>query len=340
MTIYQAQPNRTFPSLIPFLKNGNNPIGYELDTQFVYNSIEDYNFMYSNKYSYWHYQPTLIRSSKDEGFEPISIRLKEKHILNNNITNIDYMFGVFESKYLADKKSSDFSFTVIDHPINQILNFFFYIKYNKRWDSQIEKYGYILNKSEEQLDLILKSYKEREYETSGILEDQDGFDYRYTKDFYIDFLQSNRNKTYEDAAELFREVNVKEYVYALIALTSFKKINHEYEWIDYFISNPTLKDLISYRGKKLSYPQEYLRAKFLYKNHDFYGIMNSKKNLLKSLYIISKKSKNIFFTLSHKFTEVNPMKNFSYRLKELNSILEEDIDLFNKHKEILEKTNE
>jgi hypothetical protein len=34
------------------------------------------------------------------------------------------------------------------------------------------------------------------------------------------------------------------------------------------------------------------------------------------------------------------MENFSYRLKELNSILEEDIEIFIKNKEILEKINE
>jgi len=341
MTIYQAQPNRTFPSLIPFHKKEKDLIGYEFNTHFIFNSIEDYNYMYSKRYSYWHHEPLLIRSSEDKYFEPIAIRFKEDYILTeNSIIDIDYTHGVFETKYLKDKKESDFSFTFIDHPINQVINFFYYIKYNTRWDDEINKYGFILNKSQKQLDLILKSYEERRYEVSGIPENYGDFNYKYTKNFYIKFYQLKENKSYEEACELYRDIHVREYVYALIALTCFKTIQNEYDWIDYFISNPTLKDLISFQDMKFSYPLEYLYAKHLSRNHNFYGIMDSKKNLLKSLYIISKKSKNTFFTLNDKFREVNPMENFSYRLKELEQIFEEDIEIFTKNKEILKKIDE
>jgi hypothetical protein len=252
---------------------------------------------------------------------------------------IDYFHGLFESKYLDDKKESDFSFTIIDHPINQILNLFEYIKYMISYEDEIREYGYLLNKDEEELTTILKEHKVDvdTFEVENL--DQDSFNYKYTKDFYIDFLQFKNKKTKEQAVESFQDIYARYYIYTLICSTSLKHINSQHEWIDYFISNPLLKDLISFQNKKFTYPSHYLYNKSLYKNHDFYGVMDSRRSLLKSLYIISKKSQNLFFGLNPKFTDMSPMDNFTYRLKDLNSIFEEDIEIFTKSKEALEKAD-
>jgi len=48
MIIYQAQPNRAYPSILTYLKKDGEPLSYEFSTQFYFNNIEDHNYMYSN----------------------------------------------------------------------------------------------------------------------------------------------------------------------------------------------------------------------------------------------------------------------------------------------------
>jgi hypothetical protein len=337
MNIYQAQPNRAFPCILPFISLANKePIGYEFSTQFSFNTKEAHESLSSKNYIQYDYEKTPPRYLNEESFNPILIRLKNKNQIENIKFNeeIDYLHGLYETKYFK-KKEDDFSFTIIDHPVNQIINIFYYIKYQITSKEEMDFYGYLLNLTEKEVIEEIKKFEIdlNDFEFPDL--DPDAFNFKYTKDFFFKY-KGLKNKEQKAIIADFQEYYGKYYIYMLIASSPCKDINTEEEWVDYFLSNPTLKDFISYKNLKFTYPSSYIHAKNLCKNHNFYGIMDTRKNLLKSLHCISKMSKNMFFSLSPQYSIKSPMDNFNYRKKEINDLLAEDIEFFIKKKEILE----
>ena len=134
------------------------------------------------------------------------------------------------------------------------------------------------------------------------------------------------------------KIKVPKHTYLSIPFLSEKlKIKLEWkdeDWVDYYLSNPSLQDLITYQNIKFTYPKSFIHASELSENHDFYGIMDSRKSLSKSLHIISQKT-NMLFCLNNNFNYYSPMDNFTYKRKEIESVLEKDIYFFNQKKEAL-----
>jgi hypothetical protein len=335
MNIYQAQPNRAFPSVLAFVNSNRETIGYEFSTQFVFNNEEDHNYLFSNNYIQYKPSESPPRKLNEDSVNPILVRLKNENQLNNLTLNedIDYLHGLYETKYFK-KDDKDFSFTIIDHPVNQIINIFTYIKYQINSQEELDAYAYLLNKSDNELIEEMKKYNLdlNTFEFPGL--DPDAFNFKYTKNFFLKY-HSLKNKNEEETVQAFKDFYGKYYIYMLINSSCMKNINSKEEWVDYFLSNPTLKDLISYKNMKFTYPSTFIHAKDLDKNHNFYGIMDTRKNLIKSLHCISNLSNNMFFALNPQFPIKSPMDDFDYRKKEITDILAEDIEFFEEKKKIL-----
>jgi len=335
MNIYQAQPNRAFPSVLGFVNSNRETIGYEFSTQFAFNNEEDHNYLSSNNYIQYKPLESPPRKLNEDSVNPILVRLKNENQLNNLTLNedIDYLHGLYETKYFK-KDDKDFSFTIIDHPVNQIINIFTYVKYQINSQEELDAYAYLLNKSDDELIEEMKKYNLdlNTFEFPGL--DPDAFNFKYTKNFFLKY-HSLKNKNEEETVQAFKDFYGKYYIYMLINSSCMKNINSKEEWVDYFLSNPTLKDLISYKNMKFTYPSTFIHAKDLDKNHNFYGIMDTRKNLIKSLHCISNLSNNMFFALNPQFPIKSPMDDFDYRKKEITDILAEDIEFFEEKKKIL-----
>lgn len=332
MIIYQAQPNRAYPSMLTYLKNDGDPLSYEFSTQFNFSNLEDHNYMYSNNLIQYSYKERPARNINDETFNPICLRLKNKSQLDllDKTKDFDYFYGIYDQDYLI-KNPNDFSFTMIDHPINQVLNIFYYIKYQINSEEEINEYKFLLNLEKQNLNKELEKHK-IDVENFKI-EDlhEDAFDFSLTKDFYLKYY-NHIDK--EEVIKRFQDFYSKYFVYMLICSTSFERFSSQEEWIDYFLSNPDLKDFINYQNMKFTYPKSFIRASALSKDHDFYGIIDSRKNCIKSLHLVSEKT-NMLFALNSNYNSYSPMDGFSYKRKELEKLLEEDIAFFFKKKEAL-----
>ena len=312
MIIHQSQPNRAYPSIVSFLKKEGEPLAYEFSTQFVFNNKEDQDYMRSNNLIQFNYNDTIIRNLEDPLINPASLRLKNRLQLKSlkNNENIDYFFGLYDTRYFS-KKSDDFSFTIIDHPINQLLEL------NKdELKEELEKY-----------EIDVDNFKIQDL-------DPDAFDFCLTKDFFLNYFEKVKNTGKSEAIKHFKDFYSKYYAYMLICACSFENFSKEEDWVDYYLSNPSLQDLITYQNIKFTYPKSFIHASELSENHDFYGIMDSRKSLSKSLHIISQKT-NMLFCLNNNFNYYSPMDNFTYKRKEIESVLEKDIYFFNQKKEAL-----
>lgn len=335
MIIYQAQPNRVFPTLMPFHKKNINPVCYEFSTQFKFTNENDLKYMSENKFIYYNSDSSLPRSIDDANFNPISIRFKSYHDrpnINENNT-IDYAFGLFSSNFI-NKKDGDISFTIIDHPINQLLNIFYYVKYNILSEEEIKESEDLLKKYDE--DLKKELNKNKIDLDEFYIEDlhPEALDFRITKDFFLKYKEEKENMSPDEAKDNFRDYYSKYYIYMLICATSLKNMSSMEEWVDYFLANPKLQDLINYKDMRFTYSDSFIHCSELYPNHDFYGIMDSRKSIIKTLNIISNKNDTIFFDLHPSFNYHNPMESFLYKRKELEAALEKDIAFFEEKKKI------
>ena len=335
MIIHQSQPNRAYPSIVSFLKKEGEPLAYEFSTQFVFNNKEDQDYMRSNNLIQFNYNDTIIRNLEDPLINPASLRLKNRLQLKSlkNNENIDYFFGLYDTRYFS-KKSDDFSFTIIDHPINQLLIMFHYIKYQIISKEEIDSYKFLLELNKDELKEELEKY-EIDVDNFKIQDlDPDAFDFCLTKDFFLNYFEKVKNTGKSEAIKHFKDFYSKYYAYMLICACSFENFSKEEDWVDYYLSNPSLQDLITYQNIKFTYPKSFIHASELSENHDFYGIMDSRKSLSKSLHIISQKT-NMLFCLNNNFNYYSPMDNFTYKRKEIESVLEKDIYFFNQKKEAL-----
>jgi hypothetical protein len=335
MIIHQSQPNRAYPSILSFLKKDHEPLAYEFSTQFIFNNKEDQDYMRSNNLIQFNYNDPIIRNLEDPSINPTCLRVKNKSQLNSlkNNENIDYFFGLYDTSYFS-KGSDDFSFTIIDHPINQLLNMFHYVKYQIISKEEIDSYKFLLELNKDELNQELKQY-EIDLDNFKMQDlDPDAFDFSLTKDFFLNYFEKIKNTGRAEAIKRFKDFYSKYYVYMLICACSFENFSKQEEWVDYFLSNPNLQDFMTYQNIKFTYPKSFIHASELSENHDFYGIMDSRKSLSKSLHIISQKT-NMLFCLNNNFNYYSPMDSFTYKRKEIESVLEKDIYFFNQKKEAL-----
>jgi len=335
MIIYQGQPNRAFPNIFCLHKKDKDPVCYEFSTQFEFQNDEDAKYMENNRFIHYNKKSIIPRFINDEYFNPISIRFKSYHNQPEIDKNdeIDYAYGLFESSRMS-KKIEEKSFTIIDHPINQILNIYYYIKNNIISKEEIEASKHLLEIFDDELKDEIKNYKV-DLDTFFIPNlYEESLDFRVTKDFFIKYKQEREGLSLEQASEIFQDYYARYYIYMLLCSTSLDKLSCMEEWVDYYLSNPTLKGLLKYKNIDFTYNKMFTSCSELSLEHDFYGIMTSRKTLLKSLNIASNINDKIFFELSPGFTHFSPMENFSYKRKELESALEKDINFFEQKKQI------
>ena len=111
------------------------------------------------------------------------------------------------------------------------------------------------------------------------------------------------------------------------------------KWIDFIIETRgkiKIKNIHPDIKNEVHLNESFFHCNKLYKNHDYYGIMDSRENFLKSVEKINElnKSTNLIYDGDYSFT----WKDFpihEYRKNELEKVLEEDIDFFKKKKELL-----
>jgi hypothetical protein len=300
-----------------------------------FDNNEDHNFIFNKDVIADNFNEKNPKAVSDQNFDPLCIRIKDQDLLNDTFeqSEINYLFGFFDFNFV-DKKDTDFSFTIIDNPLNQCVNLFSYLKssfdeedYEKllpqtNLNPQEFKKNTLTNLNENEIDITeLNSIKPGSYNGNLTFE--------YYLKFYKEKLETNLK------LKLYMRVVYRTFLIFLI----FKSIYHIKtieDWIDYFISNPSLKNLISYQNRNFSVSKTFFNVKNLYKNHNFYGVMDTEENLKKSLKFISDQT-NYCFYLDKAYKQ-----NFSqieYRKKELAGVLEEDMYIFNKKKEILNGIN-
>jgi len=333
--IFQSQPNRVYPKLMSFHKDMKKSIDYEYSMLLSFDNNEDHNFIFNKDVIADNFNEKNPKAVSDQNFDPLCIRIKDQDLLNDTFeqSEINYLFGFFDFNFV-DKKDTDFSFTIIDNPLNQCVNLFSYLKssfdeedYEKllpqtNLNPQEFKKNTLTNLNENEIDITeLNSIKPGSYNGNLTFE--------YYLKFYKEKLETNLK------LKLYMRVVYRTFLIFLI----FKSIYHIKtieDWIDYFISNPSLKNLISYQNRNFSVSKTFFNVKNLYKNHNFYGVMDTEENLKKSLKFISDQT-NYCFYLDKAYKQ-----NFSqieYRKKELAGVLEEDMYIFNKKKEILNGIN-
>jgi hypothetical protein len=329
--IFQSQPTKVYPNLINLHKEMKKSIDYEYSTIFSFNNNEDHSFMFNADIITYNFNEKNPKKISDQNFDPFYIRIKNQDfpIDASKQSEINYLFGLFDFNFI-EKKSTDFSFTIIDNPLNQCVNLFLYLK--SIFDQ--ESYERLLPQTnlnpQEFKKNILTNLNENEFDFTeeNFIKSED-YNPNLTFKYYLIFYKEKLEKNLE--AKLHMRVIYREFLLFLI----FKSIYHIktiQDWIDYFISNPSLKNLISYQNRNFSISKTFFNVKNLYKNHNFYGIMDTKENLAKSLKFISHKT-NYYFYLDKKYNQNS--SPIEYRKKELAQVLEEDIYIFNKKKEIL-----
>lgn len=335
MIIFQSQPTKIYPNLINTYKDMNKSIDYEYSTLFSFDNNQDHSFMFEADIITYNFNEKNPKKISDHNFDPLCIRVKNKDFPIDPFAQneINYLFGLFDFNFV-DKKSTDFSFTIIDNPLNQCVNLFLYLK--SIFDQ--ESYERLLPQTnlnpQEFRKNILKNSIENEFDFTEVdfIKSEDynpNLTFKYYSKFYKEELEANIK------IKLHMRIFYREFLLFLI----FKSIYHIktiQDWIDYFISNPSLKNLISYQNRNFSISKTFFNVKNLYKNHNFYGIMDTEENLAKSLKFISHKT-NYYFYLNKKYNQ--NLLRIEYRKKELAQALEEDIYIFNKKKEILNGIN-
>ena len=148
MTIYQAQPCRIYPFLFTESKENFPLLRYEFSDQFIYSNINDAKIAFSchinNMSPEMHSLPKTLKEAeyclflapprKKNGYSISDNRTYEvidDYIIWDWSKEIDFLYGLFSACYLENfekyKKNTDFSFTVIDHPMKQIVNLYYLI---------------------------------------------------------------------------------------------------------------------------------------------------------------------------------------------------------------------
>lgn len=272
MIIYQAQPNRVYPVIVDSLSRKYCNI-YGFKHIFNFKNLEDENLGIKHDMIYYSSENFMVRSKKDNHF--FNKFYREGFPENNSKQDIDVIHGIFcNNKYKKNKK--DFRFTFIDHPLDQVYNFFFYLKHLNSTYSKVAK-----------SKIGLESY-------SG---------HRGLEDIKI---------------------------YSNILNNSFSTLE---DYIDNFILNGGklechYNNMISY------YIDEIFHASF-FDEVNFCGLINTEENLFKS---INKLCKFLFIEEldMDKYKPISSItRKSNYRIKELEVLLEKDIEFFKKKEEQL-----
>lgn len=139
MYIYQTAPNRLFPFLVPYII-GLIPRACQLRE--VFSPIENsdkrnlvlvYIYRICNLHPYKQIPRIMSQSNidlLDQTPDALNAWFGWYKTYNNYDMEIEFLYGTFPGKILNNlpKKPYDFSFTFLDHPINQLQNIFAYIK--------------------------------------------------------------------------------------------------------------------------------------------------------------------------------------------------------------------
>jgi len=352
MTIYQAQPCRIYPFLFIESKENFPLLKYEFSDQFIYSNINDAKIAFSShinnmspdisslpktlkdvEYCLFLAKPTRIAGysiSKNMGYEVIG-----DDIVWDWSKEIDFLYGLFSGYYLENfekyKKNTDFSFTVIDHPMKQIVNLYYYFKAGVK---EIKELNDLKNADPQLRKPLTKEYSKNKNNLSkinGILANMN-----YYSCFQKKYFNKEEEESRQEVLNFYKGVTK----YSIILIESIQDHLESLEkWIDFIIETKgkiKIKNIHPDIKNEVHINEIFFHCNKLYKNHDYYGIMDSRENLLKSVEKINElnKSTNLIYDGDYSFT----WKDFpihEYRKNELEKVLEEDIDFFKKKKELL-----
>jgi hypothetical protein len=271
MIIYQVQPNRSYPIIVnAFAKKYCNIYAFKHLLKFK--SKQDEVSAFDKNMIYYSPENLMVRSKHDSHF--LKKFYREGFPENNSKQNIDFVNGIFPNNK-HQKNKTDFIFTTLDHPLNQVYNWFFYLKNINKICSNLQT-----NK------VYLESYEGYQYGPQETM-----------------------------ISQVFKNFSTLE------------------EYIDNFIfNNGNLS--CSYNNLNFSFIDEVFHASH-FDTLDFCGLMNNYENLNKSMEKISK----YLFIEKLDLSKYNPIssitKDSEYRKKELESLLEKDIEFFKKKEERL-----
>lgn len=271
MIIYQTQPNKVYPIIVQsFSRKYCNIYNYKFTFEFK-NKIDE-EFALKEEIILYPGEIKMIRDKADQFCNKIYYR--EAFPVKNSKQNIDFVHGIFSDNKLVKIKDEDFVFTFLDHPMNQIYNWYFYLKYVQ------EKIKFFLEKN---------------------IETYEGY-----------------------SMGKFEEV----------IATYAKKFNRIEEFIDEFIYNKS-KQVIKYKNKEFYFIDQIIHCSEL-KTADFYGLINTEKNLLMSINFLKKKLyiSDLDFD-QYKGAKILGAELISYRKNEIENILEKDIEFFEQKQEEL-----
>lgn len=325
MTVYQAQPNRVFPCLRSFKKDNTHHIGYEFSAPIKFYNKKDHDFLYDKKIVKYFYQQSIPRFVEGKEYNPLFIRLKEQQEIAP-CTRIDYVQGIFEKSYFK-KEKNDFAFTIIDHPINQFLNIYVYTKHNINTVEEVEKFNHVLKMSESEYSNFIKSNGFNlpdDYSNFKRGEDLLCYDYVYSMNI---FLKDNDIKN-------FIEYQNNNFTCMLICSCSLKDINCLEDWVDYYLSNPNLQNILKFMNINMTFINEFFHCSEMGDHIDFYGIMENSDVLNKSLFKLNSICPEMRFDLKSEYKQHNYL-DWKYRRKELNALFEKDINFYEKQKQII-----
>jgi len=122
MLIYQSQPNRAYPSIAKtFVSYYYN--SYEFSSQFKFKNNDQKEEAF--KLNICHQNPKVEKLFRRKTDKYFNLGYLTREISSDEIY---FTYGLFRSEFI-DKQPGDIIFTVIDHPINQVQNLYFYMKY-------------------------------------------------------------------------------------------------------------------------------------------------------------------------------------------------------------------
>lgn len=349
MIIYQGQPCRPYPYLFTEKKENLPSLKYEFSNQFIYSDQEDARIALSRSINFIHPEtidlPRKLKDIEDSIFfsspikkydypdnQNLDYKIVEDYVVWEQSKEIDYLFGLFSSSFLENfekhRKPEDFSFTMIDHPIKQIINLYYYFKGGTKKINKIK----IIKESKG--DIKKKNIKEYLEDLNNLSKFEN---IKENLKFYLLFKKikySQEEKVSKEELINFYK-GVSTYSEKLIQSISPYLESLE-KWIDFILETKTIvpiKNIDARIKNQVNINDIFFHCSKLYKKHNFYGIIDSKENLLESVKIITRlnETSELIYDGDYYF-EWKDFPITSYRVKELEKLLEEDIEFFEEKK--------
>jgi hypothetical protein len=354
MIILQSQPNRAYPYFALRSNERKVLLGCEFSNQLLFENKEEKEIAF--KYRVDRMDPKLndslpskykdVESIKPQTFDayPEGLSWEELIVEKGKIIDedicwepekeIDYLMGIFSSKYLENYKKNnpngDFSFTIMDHPIAQCCSFYFYLK---SVFGKLRKTEEILKQNEGKAKLeitnqILDTFKnDKNF--------QDKMEMFEQRKLAIQKVEKFLNRKVTDFTTYFE--GVRKYSLMLgLSNEAYGEINNLNEWIDFVLDKKwEVKSILKEITTPIKVNPVIIHCSELYHNHDLYGFMDTRENFDKTLKILKDAQPKVFpiFT-GDSYFKWQPFAKPEHRIKELEKFFEKDIEFFEEKKKI------